>query len=243
MKLLLACTLAALLGLAVVYLGCSPLKRGLAGPNHNMLVSNGRPALAVEAIGNMRLLDSGRCNLAPRLISTATINGNALLWFARYTAGTATLILALAEGEGEYVWDFGNSAPYMFFRERERMYKGQTLYEGSYVIDAAHDPFTLAQGPTLVRRSKLLRSLRKVQVIVEYREPRPERSAGQTEPLENPDFLFAFEERARNAFAILFPEQGEQIPTEIINLDTADKGISRGRLNKWVGDMRRERNE
>ena len=222
--------------LLVLRFGITPQQRGLGGERGDILISNGRPALAIVPAAGMRLTDSGRCSFVP---STREVrDGGARLWYARYTQGAAILVAALAETDEPWRWPHGNGTAFRYMRLLDYPLKGQTVHESTYILDAATDPFALKPDEkTLVRRCVLLQHFRRVQVIVEYREAA---TPGNLPIEDDVARLASFEERARASFAFLFREAGDALPTNIQALNNAQSSLSRRLLARWAGEVYRE---
>ena len=211
----------------------------VAGDGASCLVSCARPAVICSPVKDMRLLYAGWRDLRPQSRS-AVSGGPAKLWFSVYANARGMLLLALAESGDEWEWEAGWHCPYKTLRQIDYQYAGQTLYESLYVLRKADDPFPCSElSPAdndvfLVCRSKFLLFFRKMQVICEYRETVSAETA-RTADL-NPDLLRSFEQRARSAFAVAFPDkaQFEDLRTGIVRMD-ADKKAERIKLNHWVG--------
>lgn len=215
------------------------LKAQQRGLYDSVLVSNGRPTLALVPAATLILVNSGWCSLSPD--TPESINGGAKLWFSQYEHGTASLVFALAEADDPWQWPHSGGTRYTFLRQHKREYKGQNLQEATFVLAAGADPFsTMASTQSLlVRRTTLLQAFRKVQIIVEYREPV---QAGSL-PLEDDlPLLAAFEQRARASFSLRLKDAGDAIPTDIQSLEKAPQAMSRLKLATWTGPLFRQGN-
>lgn len=221
--------------MAIQAFGVKALQRGL----HDFaLVSSGRPSLAIVPEVPVTLAGSAWCSLSPA--TSESINGSAKLWYSQYTHDRGSLIFAMVEADDPWHWPHGG-AHYAFLRQHSREYKGQNVQETTFVLSAEADPFSFAgePQPILVRRTILLQAFRKVQLIVEYREP------VQIGPLPLADdlpLLAAFEQRARESFSLQLKDAGDAIPTDIRPLEKASQGISRQKLSRWAGELYRQGN-
>lgn len=211
------------------------LQRGL----HDFtLVSSGRPSLTLVPAVPVTLTNSAWCSLSP--VTSESINGSAKLWYSQYTHLKGILIFGLVEAEDPWHWPH-SGVRHAVLRQHTREYKGQQLQEDTFVLQTELDPFSdeAVLEPVLVRRTLLLQAFRKVQIIVEYREPV---QVGTLPLADDLPLLAAFEQRARESFSLLIKDEGDVIPTDIRPLEKAPPGLSRQKLARWVGELYRQGN-
>lgn len=243
MKALLILAVLILAGLAGCrLLGQQPPLRGMLQDDagQRVLISRARPAVIFAPADGMRLCASGWRSLAPE--SRTTEPGNARLWFATYENGTGLLITALAEAETPWRWEPAQHCPYPALRTLHYEQDGEMLYESLFCLTAEQDAFHAHDGQScLVYRAAFLLDFRQMQVIAEYHEP--------LDPVLARDVAYdaarlnAFQDRARRACRILFPEKTAQaeLKERIQKMDPADDAFSRTRLSRWVGEMQRRK--
>jgi len=226
---------------AIKHLGAQPPLRGMAQDQTSgvqALVSRTRPPLVIVPNPTLSLGASGWRSLSPR--TRRSIAGDARLWFALYQHGEGRLVTALAEAENNWVWEPAHHSPYPVLRELQYDYQGQTLYESLYQLPVREDPFGSGlpeNEHVLVYRAKFLLFFRKMQVLVEYREPLPADKA--LDVRYDMPLLNAFQDRARKQWEVIFPgkEDMARLAPEVQKMATAPADFSRGSLSRWVGEM------
>lgn len=204
-----------------------------------VVVSRARPAVVFAPAEDMRFIDAGWRTLRPA--TRTSQEGDARLWFALYGRGEGRLITALAEASEPWLWEAAVHAPFPSLRELQYEQNGEMLYENLLCLTAEQDPFCAESGASacLVYRARFLLNFRKMQVIVEYHEPLE--AARVRDIAFQEAALNAFQERARTACAVRFPDKAamKRVTREFQPLSQADARFSRTGLSRWVGEMQR----
>lgn len=189
--------------------GCvGALQRGMLG---NEYISTARPSIAIQA-KNMPLLASGQ-GMA-NLMWSDMLGGLPIhVWLAVYgEGGLAPLaIAAQAQVPDGWYWDSIMRRPFSVDDNTE-VFNGVTYQACTFIVNPAKDAFGgLITGvrpdgaPQLwIARAFAARfNFNDDKIILEYREPLPAEIASLTSlPYGQGDFLAAFEQRARDAFAV-----------------------------------------
>ncbi|MDY0258356.1 MAG: DUF4851 domain-containing protein [Desulfovibrio sp.] len=195
--------------LAMLLAGCNAaLQRGMVGP---VYVSTARPAISLT-VKDMPLIagGQGQCSLT----WTSAMGGLPVsVWLAAYGQGTPQsplAIVAQAELPQRWYWDSDSTPPFSVDHATEVI--GDTEFSAStFIVDSSRDPFPLLAGikPGMPPVRWLVRSFTSRfnfnlgKVVLEYREPLPEQMAFlDVLTIAQTDQLKAFEQRARNTFAV-----------------------------------------
>ncbi|MBQ7586250.1 MAG: DUF4851 domain-containing protein [Desulfovibrionaceae bacterium] len=144
----------------------------------------------------------------------------------------AQLITALAEASRDFEWEAAHHCPYPTLLQIEEPYDKERIYKSFFILEAKADPFAL-YPKVLVARSKFLLFFRRMQVIMEYREPISKEQARVIDL--DPSYLNAFRSRALQSCEVTFANQG-------FDLDHLEKlapagDFSRSKLSKWLGEV------
>ena len=212
------------------------LVRGMAG---NWLVSPSRPAIAVVPAKDFVLCDAGRSSLSPKVQGSGLQSSSVSVIYGLFQHEEKTdpgcLLAALAIVDTDRMeWPTCPENGFSVFRQRSVTVDGEEGLAETFVLSSEDDPWRrLASwdGDSLVRRFTFLLWFRKAKLIVEYREPVPFSPL----PLEdNLPLLAAFEERARNAFAL---RSGDALPRPEKQLPYPTKTLDRRDLTRYIGDL------
>ena len=204
-----------------------------------LLVSRARPAVVLTPGSGFETVTGGWRTLGPK--TRRGIAGDARLWFTLHERQEGgRLVTALAEAHNQWLWEAAQHSPFPVMRESRYDWQGETLYESIYQLPVAEDPFGQdwpADGHVLVYRAKFLLFFRKMQVLVEYREPLA--AAKARDARDDAPLLNAFRDRARQCWQVNFPDRTElaSLAPEMQKLEPAPDRFSRGLLSRWVGEM------
>lgn len=172
-------------------------------------VSTSRPALSMKA-RHLPLLTAGEANLFLPLTSSGA-SVPVQVWLAAYgdgRRGAPLAVAALAELRQPWYWDGDGRKPFSVDNAVETL-GGMAFQAGTYLADSRRDPFAPLAGSGgepvrwVVRGFAARCNFDQGRVVLEYREPAPAELADQPHLLiGGTDWLRAFEERARTAFAL-----------------------------------------
>ena len=196
--------------LVAALMGCrgGALQRGILGSAY---VSTARPDIAVEAV-NMPLLTAGRGSAS--LVWSDMLGGLPIqMWLAVYGQGGLSPLAIVAQAAVPQGWYWDSISPH--FQSVDvgtEVFGGVTYQACTYIVDPSRDPFSglvTAVHPDGTPQLWMARyfaarfNFNDDKIIMEYREPLPEGIVSlSTLPYGQGDLLAAFEQRARDAFAV-----------------------------------------
>lgn len=214
-------------------LGCEgALQRGILGSAY---VSTSRPDIAIEA-PNMPLLTAGRGSAS--LVWSDMLGGLPIqMWMAVYGQGGLAPLAIVAQAAVPQGWYWDSVSPHFQSVDVGVEVFGGVAYQAcTYIVDPARDPFSgliTATHPDgspqlwMARYFAARFNFNDDKIIMEYREPLPEGVVSLSAlPYGQAELLAAFEQRARDAFAVSVAPR---------NLSGLNTGYIQGILWQYMG--------
>ncbi len=239
-----------------------PLQRGLVGES---FVSTGQPAFALQAQAPLHLASAAVMDLQLQTPQLGNTNASASCWYALYvnagneaqampiavahdtSAKPSALLAFLVDAKNPWQWEMSVASGHLEVHVDSLELDGKPAHAATFVLPQDKDPWatlmhssgaSFAQATayegTLVRRFTLLMQQRRAKLIIEYREPI---TTTGIRPLEDFAALAAFEQRAKEAFALYTSPSGKA--PVVTQLTYAPDYIKRKAVAASLGIVRR----